>query len=186
MRRRPPSRNINIRYPLPLFEALSAEAKVRGTTVSRVVVEIAAQEVARRNRLGEHFLNDYDIYSDRDAKANENAAIASVIAGAPQPDQRPQWQIDEEERMIAEALADDNALRITHLPLQPDPLDRIAAALEAQNAILGRLADAVDGIAAVAITLDRVLETAETNMSEDPRVWIMEAIDAADPLEIPL
>lgn len=163
MRRRPPSRNINIRYPLPLFEALSAEAKVRGTTVSRVVVEIAAQEVARRNRLGEHFLNDYDIYSDRDAKANENAAIAAVIAGAPQP-----------------------GLRITHLPPQPDPLDRIAAALEAQNAILGRLADAVDGIAAVAITLDRVLETAETNMSEDPRVWIMEAIDAADPLEIPL
>lgn len=38
--------------------------------------------------------------------------------------------------------------------------------------VLERLADAVEDIAAVAITLDRVLETAETNMSEDPRVWV--------------
>lgn len=163
MRRRPPSRNINIRYPLPLFEALSAEAKVRGTTVSRVVVEIAAQEVARRNRLGEHFLNDYDIYSDRDAKANENAAIAAVIAGAPQP-----------------------GLRITHLPPQPDPLDRIAAALEAQTALLVRLADAIDDVAAVAVGAEAGLRqlVAQLDSIGNFSVWGEE--DAGDPLEIPL
>lgn len=53
--------------------------------------------------------------------------IASIIAGAPRPD-----------------------LRLTQRSAHRDPLDRIAAALEAQNVILGRLAEAVAGIAAVA------------------------------------
>ena len=49
------------------------------------------------------------------------------------------------------------------LPAKVDPMDRIAAVLE-------RLADAVEDIAAVAVTLDGVLETAAGNMSE-VRVW---------------
>ncbi len=65
--------------------------------------------------------------------ATDNA-IAAVIAGAPQPN-----------------------IRITHLPPQPDPLDRIAAALEAQNAILGRLADAVEDIAAIVVNAENKL-----------------------------
>lgn len=121
-------------------------------------------------------------WNQEQKRRKEDAAIANVIAGAPQADQRPQWQIDEEERMIAESLGEQPRQR------QPDPLDRIAAALEAQNAILARLSDAVEDIAAVAVGAEAGLRTliAQLDGLGSFSVWGEDDDADADPLEIPL
>lgn len=96
-------------------------------------------------------------------RTNENAVIASIIAGAPQP-----------------------MLRITSSPPQPDPLDRLAAALEAQNHILARLADAVEDIAAVALGAEAGLRKLISQLDGLGSFSVWGEDDAGDPLEIPL
>jgi hypothetical protein len=70
-------------------------------------------------------------------------------------------QKEREAALVQGNVAEAKVMADAHRAL--DPMNRIAAVLE-------RLADAVEDIAAVAVTLDGVLETAAGNMSE-VRVW---------------
>ena len=86
-----------------------------------------------------------------------------------------------EEREIAEALGEQPRQGRT------DALERIATALEAQNAIIGRLADAFEDIAAIAVAFEPLLKqlTDQVQIAGTVGVWGEDDADA-DPLAIPL